>query len=326
MNRDKLNALKIVANENIFKIADALGIDYDERYKYIYATCPVHNGDRPNAWSWHLDLGMWRCFTRGCHEELGKDIFGLVRGVLDCKFPEAVEFVKKIIGNEKVDVSEVLQLRDSKQFVHRAKRKVEKVYPETCLNSLIYHGYLESRGYPRALVERYHIGISGSQYRQMSNRIIIPVRNANGELVGFTGRTLFEDWKERGIGKWEHSHGFSSRDNLFNIDRAAPHVRESGEIILCEGPLDVLRLEQAGVHNSVAIFGRKLHPGQITMLIKVGGVNKLIVAFDGDVAGMTGAEDACKLAKDFFDIKSIKLENGDVGDLSVDKVQEIFCG
>lgn len=325
MNRDKLNALKLVANENIFKIVDALGIDYYENYKYIYATCPVHNGDRPNGWSWHLDLGIWGCWTRGCHQEFGKDIFGLVRGVLDCKFPKAVEFVKKIIGDKKVDISEVLQLRDNKQFIHRAKRKAERTYPETCLNSLIYHGYLESRGYPRDLVERYHIGISGSQYKQMSNRIIIPVRNIDGELVGFTGRTLFDDWKERGIGKWRHSDGFSSRDNLFNIDKAAQHIRESGDVILCEGPLDVLRLEQAGVHNSVAIFGRKLHPGQITILIKVGGVDRLVLAFDSDVAGKSGAEDAFKSARDFFDIKSIELETGDVGDLSVNEVQEIFA-
>lgn len=324
MNRQQVDTLKFLANDKVLSILDRLGVDYSERYKYVYSSCPVHGGEKSNGWSWHLELGMWGCWTRGCHEEFGKDIFGLVRGVLDCKFPEALEFVKKIVGNEKVDVSEVLQLRDNKQFITRAKRRIEKVYPETCLNKLIYHAYLEGRGYPKDLVESYHIGISGSKYKRMSNRIIIPVRNLEGQLVGFTGRTLFEDWKDRGIGKWEHSEDFSSRDNLFNIDRAAEYIKETGTVILCEGPLDVLRLEQSGVHNSVAIFGRVLHPGQVTLLIKIGGVNKLIMAFDGDVAGKTGAEDAAKLAKDFFNISFIKLDNGDVGDLSPRQVQEIF--
>lgn len=326
MNRKELETLKYLANNKIFTILDALQIDYNERYNYVYSSCPIHNGQKPNAWSWHLDLGMWQCFTRGCHETFGKDIYGLVRGVLDCKFPEAVDFVKKIIGNEKVDVSEVLQLRDNKQFVTRTKKKYGKVYPESCLNKLIYHAYLEGRGYPKELVERYHIGISGSQYKRMSNRIIVPVRNLESQLVGFTGRTLYEDWKERNIGKWEHSDGFAPREVLFNIDRAAPYIRESGQVILCEGPLDVLRLEQAGIHNSVAIFGRVLHSGQVTVLIKTGGVNKLIMAFDADVAGKTGAEDAAKLSRDFFDVSFINLENGDVGDLSPERAKEIFCG
>jgi len=63
----------------------------------------------------------------------------------------------------------------------------------------------------------------------------------------------------------------------------------------------------------------------VTLLIKIGGVDKIITAFDADVAGKTGAEDAVKLAKDFFDVESIDLETGDVGDLSVERTREIFC-
>lgn len=320
MNRKQLDTLKVVASENIYKILDALGVDYIDRYQYIIAPCPIHNGDREDAWSWHLDREMWQCFSRGCHDEYGKDIIGFVRGVLKCRFPAAVKFIKDVIGD--VDVSS--NTHENRKFVKSAKKKKKIIYSEESLNSLTYHSYLEKeRGYPKWLIEDYHIGVTGSRYKQMSNRVIIPVRNLNGELVGFTGRTLYKDWKERKIGKWVHSKGFDKADNLFNIDKARNYIEESGTAIITEGPLDVLRLEQYGIKNSVAVFGRKLHNKQISILLSC-MANTLILAFDGDTAGKTGAEDAFSVAKSYFKIVNVELRDGDVGDLSLESAKEIF--
>jgi DNA primase len=325
MEKKKIDALRQIANQKIQKIVEALGIEVTERYQYIHAACPVHKGDRNDAWSFHLDLGIWQCFSRGCHMEYGKDVFGLVRGTLDIRFPDAIAFVKKICELDgPIDLDAVVAEQANQEYVKRVKKREEVVYPEEALTRLSYHSYLEGRGYPVELINSYHIGVTSSQFKEMSNRVIVPIRNVDGAIIGFTGRTLDPNWKENGISKWRHSRGFQAESHLFNIDRAAKVVRETGTAIICEGPFDVLRFEQAGIHNSMAIFGRKLHNGQIGLLLKI-GTQKLIIALDSDVAGSTGAESAMQTAKAFFDVEIIKPEGAkDVGDMPVERVREVF--
>jgi DNA primase len=323
VNRKELVAIKEYANEKIERILDALNVDYEERYKYIVAPCPIHGGDRQDAFSWHMEYGMFQCFSKGCHEKYGKDVFGLVRGVRECSFPEAVNFVKALVDAHMVDVNEIYQHKENKTFVAREVKKTPKVYPESMLDRLSYNDYLETRDYPKELVLKYQAGVPSIKYGRMSNRIVFPIRNIDGGIVGFTGRTLRKDWHDLKIGKWEHSAGFDKEHNLFNIDRAKDAISKSGVAIICEGPLDVLRLEQAGIHNGVAIFGRKLHNGQISLLIQA-GANKIVVALDGDAAGRSGAESALITAKNFFSVSAVDLGDGDVGDLAPSKVLEIF--
>lgn len=323
MNRRELDEFKSNAADFIFDIIDTLGIDYVERYQYIVAPCPIHNGDSDRAWSWHLDKKVWQCFSRGCHDKFGSDVIGLVRGILKCKFPDAVKFVEEVLGNN--SYTGKYSNSKNKSFVKSTKKKDVKIYNEDSISKLKYHNYLELRGYPKELLDEYHVGITDARFKQMSNRLIIPIRDIDGNIVGFTGRTLFSDWKEKKIAKWVHSAGFNKIDNLFNIDRAKQFIEESGVAIIVEGPLDVLRLEQYGIKNSVAIFGRKLHNSQISILFRC-MTNKLIVALDGDTAGRSGADDAMSIAKSYFTVKRINLDSGDVGDLSKKEVMEVFNG
>jgi DNA primase len=322
MNRKKIETLRSIASSKILKVLDTLQIDYKERYQYVTSSCPIHQGDRDDAWSWHLDREIWQCFSRGCHDKFSKDIFGLVMGVLDCSFPDACEFLEKIIKSSGIDIDDIEHLDINKQFISKAKKE-NIIYEECTIERLIYHPYLEGRDYPKDLIENYQIGITSDKYKQMSNRLIIPIRNLNSQIVGFTGRTLFPNWKNLKVAKWVHSKGFVAAENLFNIDRAAKHIEETGTAIITEGPLDVLRLEHAGIHNSVAIFGRKLYNGQIALLAKCGTQN-LEIALDADVAGQSGASSAFNTAKSFFNVSIINLGDGDVGDLTVREVREIF--
>lgn len=325
MNREETKALKVLANQKIYKIMEALGVDVTERYKYICSACPIHGGDRSDAFSWHLDLGIYQCFTRGCHNTFGKDVYGLVCGVLDIPFVKSVNWVKEVCEQDgKIDLAALVNEQNDKH-VHRTKEREVTIYPEECLHKLQYHTYLETRGYPRDIVEEYQIGMSDSKHKRMSNRIIVPIRDIDGRIVGFTGRTLYEDWKDRKIGKWEHSLGFPKDINLFNIHKAAKYIAKCGDAIICEGPLDVLRLEQAGIHNGVAIFGRALCNGQIGLLMKA-GAKRVIIALDADIAGQSGAAKAQELAKSFFEVEMVQLEKGDIGILPVEKVRELFSG
>jgi DNA primase len=195
------------------------------------------------------------------------------------------------------------------------------------LSRLEFHEYLLSRGFTRELVEKYHIGIGKENHGYMVNRIIFPIRNMDGQIVAFTGRSLHEDWKERGIPKWKHSKDFELHADkiLFNIDVARAEIERTGRVILVEGPLDALRLVEAGILNVVAVMGKTLYNGQITELIKAGATT-IIIAFDNDNPGKTGAEKAAKLAGPYFDVFKVSLPDGtkDFGEMHAADVREVF--
>lgn len=329
MDRDKLNALKDLAILRIEDIFDSLGVEYSERYNYLAGCCPVHQGDRQDAFSFLLDEGIWQCWSRGCDKKYGADILGLIRGIKKCSFKEAVAFLKRFV-NLSLSPEEVQKLKDERQnreFIIAQRKKQQQIvtYPKSCLSRLTYHNYLETRSYPRWLVEKYQIGACLESNRYMSNRIVVPVINLNGEIVGFTGRTLDPDWEAKGIAKWKHSRGGWVSQNLFNINNAAPYIEKSGYVILCEGPLDVLRLEEAGIHNGVAILGKKFYQAQMTILVGVGATN-ILDALDNDAAGKVGSNGVMKTAKCLFDIERVKIPEGrkDIGEMAVQETRSVF--
>lgn len=328
MNKEHV-ALKELANARILDILDQLGIPYRERYNYVNACCPIHNGDRKDAWSWQIDIGIWRCFSNGCEDRYGNDIFGLIRGVKECSFKEALEFVQDFVGGQLSPerIKELKDIRDNRIFVYSAKKKQpQKIYPDDCLNRISYHEYLESRGFTREIIEKYHIGIGKDNYGYMKDRIIFPIRNFDGSIVAFSGRTLHDNWKELGIPKWKHSKDFEIHADkmLYNIDKAKDKIFETGEVILVEGPLDALRIVEGGIENVVAVLGKTLYNGQLSELMKA-GATKLFIAFDNDNPGKTGAEKAVKLASSFFDAVKIELTGKkDYGEMTPREVREFF--
>jgi DNA primase len=326
--------LKELANARILDILDDLGVEYRERYNYVVAQCPIHVGQRRDAFSFHLDMGLWRCFSRGCHETYGKDIIGLIRGVLSISYPDALRYLGQFVSNQDLDdkeIKELYDLRDNKFFVrnHKRKKKNVRVYPEEILSRLEYHDYLESRGFAKDIVEKYQIGVCLEYGKYFYNRVVFPIRNAQGQIIGFSGRTLDDDWKVKCIPKWKFSKDFIPDLSLFNIENAKAWINdngiENGSIILTEGPLDCLKLVQSGIYNCVATLGKTLHNGQMSILMTI-GVNRILFAYDNDAAGQTGAAKTEKLAGSFFNTKIIKLpeEINDIGEMKEDDVRELF--
>lgn len=329
MRRERIEAIRELANIKIETILEALDIDYKERYNYFTAPCPIHGGSRRDAFSFHVERGMWKCFSRGCEEDFGSDIFGLVAGLKNLRFLDAVKFVSRFVDDNlsRQEIQKLKDQRENREFVlnFRKKKKDQRIFDAAILDKLVYHPYLSHRGYPDWLINKYQIGACLQPRRYMSNRIVIPVWNLEGELVGFTGRTLDDSWKEKEIPKWKHSKGGWVSHNLFNINFAAPFIEHDGVVIVCEGPLDVLRLEQAGIHNGVAILGKKSYNEQLSLLIKC-GATRLFLALDNDAAGKVGKESAIKLASCMFDVDELKIPESykDLGEMETNEIREEF--
>ena len=118
-------------------------------------------------------------------------------------------------------------------------------------------------------------------YDRFRNRLIIPIRDPRGRVIAFGGRILGE-----GEPKYLNSPEtplFDKGRTLFNLDRAAPASRKAGRVLVVEGYLDVIALDQAGIAETVAPLGTALTEAQMARLWTL--VDDPILCFDGDAAG-----------------------------------------
>jgi DNA primase len=321
----EVNILKELANQSITKVFDALHIQYVDKYDYLQSSCPIHGGDNPTAFSWVKQKGYFRCFTRRC-ERGGADVIDLVRKLKKCSFQQAVELLMSIVVTESyVESGQTLEddIAFQRYIKNNAPRKKNtQVYQEEDLDRLKLHPYLLERGFTQEIIDTYRCGYCDNPDSVFYRRYCIPVRDENNNIVGVTGRAIF-DFKAEKSPKWVHTHGMTKAEVLFNLNRALPSIKETHAAILVEGPLDVLRFEMAGIHNSVAVLGSSLSGPQRSLLLAIGCYD-LILAFDNDEAGRVCEADTVKQCKNYFHLsKYVLQESKDIGELSVDEIKNL---
>lgn len=306
-------------------------------------SCPIpsHCGDSDNDSAFTIDEenGVWSCWTHNCHEQYGRDIIGLVRTYYNCNFYDACSFIESFIGDGDFALSVSHEHDVLKDMMLRLRQSRIYPVPEDKLSKLEYHSYLIRRGFSTEVIHKYEIGFypgdpSRDKWSAMRNRIIFPIRHIDNSLVGYTGRTLIDnkdEMKRRGITKWWHSKDIDENQHfpksltLYNAHNAKKYINKNA-IILVEGPLDVLKLEMAGIHIGCAVFGVDVSRAQ-ERLIRQMGARTIVPLFDSDVAGNKCCE---KLLKRFptnnlINIKNVVLpDNKDPGDLSVHQLKEIL--
>lgn len=324
---------------------------------------PHKEGNTPNdnsaAFNWLFDRGIWACFTNHCENIYGKDIFALVRCVkkYDGKdgFAKAVQWVCEALDISEDNIPQVSRddLDKMRKLIHKkSELKRHASMEEEMMTHLTPSNYLiTERGFDRATIEEFRA--TGSWHRLGTygyNRLILPVYDPlDGHLIAFTGRTLLnaaelqkikEERGGKAIPKWFHCRNFAapfkksaertedekfySNHVLFNLHKAKECMGPKKTIILVEGPLDVMRLWEAGIKNAVAVFGTSLSVQQKELLHRV-GARRLIEVFDSDSAGRLAATRLEKLCGKYFEIDRIELEEGhDPGDEDVVQLRLLF--
>jgi len=132
-------------------------------------------------------------------------------------------------------------------------------------------------------------------YDRFRSRLMFPIRDPRGRVIGFSGRIL-------GAGEPKYLNSpdtplFDKGRTLFNFDKAAPASRESRRVIVVEGQMDVIALDQAGISEAVAPLGTALTEGQLGLLWKLSPAP--LLCFDGDAAGQKAAVRAALKALPF---------------------------
>ena len=280
----------------------------------MFGLCPFHSEKTP-SFSVSPDKQIYHCF--GCGK--GGGVINFIMEIENLSFPEAVEFLAKRAGmampqeendRESRKRSRMLALnRDAARFFYTqlstpqggaardymAKRRIG---PATAKNfgigfapdtwdslekAMREKGYTDFELFDAGLVRK---GQKGGYYDTFRNRLMFPVIDVRGNVIGFSGRILGD-----GEPKYMNSPEtlvFNKSRNLFALNLAKKS--KSGYIILSEGNIDVVSLHQAGFDSAVASLGTSLTPEQARLISRY--TNQVIIAYDNDGAGIKAAQRA----------------------------------
>lgn len=254
------------------------------------------------------------------------------------------EFLNQKLTDIKVDLVEAEKRRFAAQMQSLTGRNHQQEpvgWSRTSVRAKLElpASYYLGRGYSPEILQRYDVGFCGDLASPMSNRVVVPVYDEKYEkAIGFTGRTVFDKcpscklYHEPGFAcptttvelfnssKWKNNHGFQKESHLYNYWFAKKHIKATGVVILVEGPGDVWRLEEAGVHNSVAIFGAELNDEQ-QILLEMSGAMCVVLLMDSDDTGQDAIRKIAAQLSRSFHVEVIKSRTKDVGELPADEVK-----
>ena len=298
----------------------------------LFGLCPFH-GEKTASFSVAPDKGIYYCF--GCHK--GGGAVNFMMEVEGLSYPDAVRALAKRAGME-VPEDEQYQSRYRQQerlwaLMKEAGRFFnEQLYTPAgaaCLE------YVKKRGLSKAVVTRFGMGFApdswnslihamkkkgyteqelidadlvgqknGRIYDRFRNRLMFPIIDVRGNVIGFGGRVL-DDSKPKYLNTSE-TLIFNKRKNLFGLNFAKKS--KLGYIILVEGNIDVVALHQFGFDNAVASLGTSLTEEHANLLSRY--TEQVVLTYDSDEAGQRAAQRAIPmLEKVGIQVKVLKMKD-----------------
>ncbi len=280
----------------------------------LFGLCPFHSEKTP-SFSVSPDKQIYHCF--GCGK--GGGVINFIMEIENLSFPEAVEFLARRVNmpvpeqendRESKKRSRMLALnKDAARFFYEQlsapggapardymqRRQIGRATAtnfgigyapdswDALRSAMKAKGYSDFELFDAGLVRK---GKSGGFYDTFRSRLMFPVIDVRGNVIGFSGRILGD-----GEPKYMNSPEtlvFNKSRNLFALNLAKKS--KSGYIILSEGNIDVVSLHQAGFDSAVASLGTSLTPEQARLISRYTG--EVIIAYDNDGAGIKAAQRA----------------------------------
>jgi hypothetical protein len=329
--------------DDIENLLDLLQIDdYKILGKMITMSCPIHGGDNSSAFNLYHQgdsyRGNWKCRTHQCENTFKSSIIGFIRGCIShnkynwtkngdttASFNEAVEFTSKFAKQDLDNIHISKKEKEKQNFTNTIRylssnkekeTKQNRVSRQSVIKNLkIPSQYFLSRGFSTNILTKYDIGDCLSPNKEMSDRAVVPIYDGDHKfMIGCSGRTI-NDSKP----KWKHNDGFKAEEYLYNFWYAKDYIQTTRTVILVESPGNVWRLEEAGIHNSVAVFGSSLKDKQ-KMLLDTSGAMTLITIMDNDDAGRTATQQIIKKCERTYICKSIDISYTDIAEMPIDKI------
>lgn len=309
--------------------------------------CPFHDEKTP---SFTVDpaRNLYHCF--GCGK--GGDIYDFLQSIEGIDFVEAVEHLARRMGTtlryEQLSASQQRALGQRSQLVAINAAAMEFYRERLLSDGVLARDYLKSRGFGRAEADRFGLGWAPDEWDALAKalggtfdrgdlqraglvapntrgglrdefraRLMFPIRDASGDVIGFGGRIVPGiDHGDFDPPKYKNSREtplYRKTQVLFGIHEGRPDIVRDGVVLVCEGYTDVMALHQAGVRNAVATCGTAVGSRHLQLLSRY--AQSIVLAFDGDAAGVRAAErawdEAHKLSGDIeLDLRVLVLPEG----------------
>ena len=300
MDQDKINEIRSKLN-----IVDVISsyIPLTKKGRNYFGLCPFHDDHSPSL-SVSNEKQIYKCFVCG---ESG-NVFNFVMNYEKISFKEALSKLANSVG---IDLA-IKEKKDNKYDKYlEIMDLANNFYQNNLLSSegKLAREYLEKRMLNKEIITEFEIGLSLNKVNMLTNllvnkgnsleelnlidlsnenrdsfinRVMFPLHNKDGKVIGFSGRIYhgedlnkYQNTKETPI--------FKKRENLFNYHRAKAAIRNDQKVIVMEGFMAVIRAYSIGVKNCIATMGTALSHEQANFIKKLS--NNIYLCYDGDNAG-----------------------------------------
>ena len=304
------------------------------------AACPFH-GEKTPSFFVTPARQIWHCF--GCGK--GGDIFQFVMEMEGHDFPEALKLLASRAGIQLT--REDPRIRSERNRLYDMNEEAMKIFERCFAGTAEARAYIEKRGLTSDTVAKFHVGFApqswdfllnalikkgfhkeeiehaglailsqerGSMYDRFRSRIMFPIMDSAGRVIGFGGRIFipssealtkesvrfFSTSVTEEAAKYINTPQTMIYDKsavLYGFDKAKQDIRVHNNVVLVEGYMDCAMSHQAGVVNTVAVSGTALTPQQLQMLRRI--CDTMICSFDTDAAGESATKRSLALASEF---------------------------
>jgi DNA primase len=298
--------------------------------------CPFHNEKSP-SFSVSSEKQIYKCFSCG---EAG-NVFTFVMKYKKLTFIEAAKYLaSKANIPLQIEDPQNSKISEKKELLYKINVEAARYYYSNLQKNKQAKAYFLERGIKEETIKRFGLGYScddwhgainylrpkgykndllveaglaskseksGNIYDKFRNRVMFPVFDVRGKVIGFGGRVL-DDSKPKYLNSPE-TMVFQKGINLYGLNFAIKNKLQEDYIIIVEGYMDLIALHQYGITNVVASLGTALTVNQVRLVRRY--VNKVIISYDADLAGQTATLRGLEILRSAgLDVKVLTVPEG----------------
>jgi len=279
--------------------------------------CPFHNEKTP-SFTISTAKGIYKCFGCGA----GGNSVKFVMEHEKYSYPEALRYLAQkynIEIEEDASSEEDTQIRSERESQYVVLAHAQKYYSDILMQhkegKAIGLSYFKERGYTEEIIEQFQLGYGleswdaftkealekgykieylektgftivkeDKHYDRFRGRVMFPIHNFSGKVIGFGGRVLKKDPKAAKYVNSPESEVYEKRRVLYGIYFSKKEIVAKDNCYLVEGYTDVITLYQSGIQNVVSSSGTSLTEDQIRLIRRI--TNNITILYDGDAAGI----------------------------------------
>jgi DNA primase len=315
INQDTINKIMDTA-----RIEEVVGdfVALKKRGSSLIGNCPFHNEKTP-SFNVSVTKGIYKCF--GCGK--GGDSVHFIMDHEKYSYPEALKYLAQkynIEVEETVQSPQNIEAQNARESLYIVSEYAAGYFANELWTGqegrAIGLSYFKERGFREDIVKKFQLGYSpeawdaliqsaagaghreeylekaglairndkGKLYDRFRGRVMFPIHNFTGRVIGFGGRTLKTDKKVPKYVNSPESDIYHKSNVLYGLFHAKKSIRDTDNCYLVEGYADVLAVHQAGVENVVASSGTSLTTEQIRLIGRF--TQNVTILYDGDAAGI----------------------------------------